>query len=162
MGKGKQYVATRLLFKKKGRIMALKRLGEGYGLPGGGVEEGESIEEALQRECLEEIGLKLKRKHLELVHMVVERRQFTLLHLFYMVDADHYDQSLIRIREPHKFEYITWIDPEHPPAKMSRVVKQALNRWYEGRLVSEITQKQPETGLLSTDFDSIPLPGDYW
>lgn len=31
-----------------------------YKLPGGGIEEGEGIEEALKRECIEEIGCKIE------------------------------------------------------------------------------------------------------
>ena len=54
-----------VLFDKDGQI-ALgyyeqfeNRLG-GYNIPGGGIDEGETIQDALTRECLEEIGCKIK------------------------------------------------------------------------------------------------------
>lgn len=44
---------------KNGKILLSKQWG-GYNLPGGGVDLGETIEETLKREILEETGLKIK------------------------------------------------------------------------------------------------------
>lgn len=48
-----------------------------YKLPGGGVEEGESIQEALQRECQEELGCNIEIIS-ELGELVEYRKQFNL------------------------------------------------------------------------------------
>lgn len=162
MSKGKQFVVARLFFEKKGRMLALKRLGQGYSLPGGGAEKGETIEDALQRECEEEVGLRLKKKHLRLVHIVMERRQYTLVHVFFAVDAEHYADQVLQIREPHKFEYLTWIDVQHPPQKMSRAVKLAIKRYAEGRLVSELTKIAEEEPLGLGGLNTLPIAEDYW
>lgn len=49
--------ARALVFDKDGKVALLHATNKGYHkLPGGGIEEGEDIIEALERECLEEIG----------------------------------------------------------------------------------------------------------
>jgi 8-oxo-dGTP pyrophosphatase MutT (NUDIX family) len=45
------------------KILAIKRIKKDevyYVFPGGGVEEGEELEEALKRECREELGVEIK------------------------------------------------------------------------------------------------------
>ncbi|MBU6501067.1 MAG: NUDIX domain-containing protein [Patescibacteria group bacterium] len=49
--------ARAVVFDKEGKVALLYVSKHGYHkLPGGGIDEGESIIEALKRECLEEIG----------------------------------------------------------------------------------------------------------
>jgi len=48
-----------------------------YKLPGGGVDEGETIEQALKRECLEEIGCNVE-KYAELGRVVEYRNKFVI------------------------------------------------------------------------------------
>jgi len=53
--------ARAVVFDKEGRIALLFVSKKNYHkLPGGGVEAGESLEEALRRECREEIGYEIK------------------------------------------------------------------------------------------------------
>ncbi|TRZ65029.1 MAG: NUDIX domain-containing protein [Spirochaetia bacterium] len=53
--------ARAIVFDKEGKIALLFVSKKGYHkLPGGGIEKGESIEDALKRECLEEIGCEIK------------------------------------------------------------------------------------------------------
>ena len=52
-------VSTKAIIIEDGKILLLKhedQVGEWYSLPGGGQENGETLKEALVRECLEEIG----------------------------------------------------------------------------------------------------------
>lgn len=49
-----------------------------YKLPGGGVEEDESLEEALKRECLEELGTEIF--VVDEVGIIVEYREFERVH----------------------------------------------------------------------------------
>jgi ADP-ribose pyrophosphatase YjhB (NUDIX family) len=53
------------IFDEQGRILLTRRTDNGqWCLPGGGVESGESVAEACEREVLEETGLKVRVKRL--------------------------------------------------------------------------------------------------
>jgi len=55
--------AARALIIRDERLLLLRKdggdRGERYALPGGGQEHGETLQDALERECLEEIGIKV-------------------------------------------------------------------------------------------------------
>lgn len=63
--------AVRAVIVRSGRVLLLRKQGGGRGerfaLPGGAQESGETLEEALQRECLEEIGTEVA--ILDLLHL---------------------------------------------------------------------------------------------
>lgn len=75
----KRQAAKAVVVDEKGRV-ALLRVGKYnyHKLPGGGVEEGESISQALDREFLEEIGCQAK--VVAELGQVVEYRDFARLH----------------------------------------------------------------------------------
>ena len=56
--------AVRALIRRDNHILLLRKdgyaQGERYALPGGGQDIGESLEQALHRECLEEIGTRVE------------------------------------------------------------------------------------------------------
>jgi ADP-ribose pyrophosphatase YjhB (NUDIX family) len=62
-------VTVDVIIKYKGGIVLIKRVNPPYGwaLPGGFVEYGETVEEAVRREAMEETSLKLK--NLEQFHV---------------------------------------------------------------------------------------------
>lgn len=54
---------VRAIIVEDGRLLAIKRIKENethWVLPGGGVENGESLETALKRECIEELGVEVE------------------------------------------------------------------------------------------------------
>lgn len=62
--------AARALILKNEKVLMLRKEDENgsrYALPGGGQETGESLQETLQRECIEEIGCEVNIK--ELLHV---------------------------------------------------------------------------------------------
>ena len=56
--------AVRALIVRDGRILLLRKdgdpKGERFALPGGAQDQGETLEQALNRECLEEIGTRVR------------------------------------------------------------------------------------------------------
>jgi ADP-ribose pyrophosphatase YjhB (NUDIX family) len=59
-----------VIVDERGRVLLLKhvfRVGSGWGIPGGFIEEGEQPVEALRRELLEEVGLELERAEIAFV-----------------------------------------------------------------------------------------------
>jgi len=56
-------ISVKAVVVADGRILLLRHRdaeGDWYGLPGGGQRHGETVAEALERECLEETGLKVR------------------------------------------------------------------------------------------------------
>jgi 8-oxo-dGTP diphosphatase len=51
-----------MIFNSEGHLLTLKRTygNKGWSLPGGGVDPGETIHQALNRECREEIGIEVQ------------------------------------------------------------------------------------------------------
>jgi len=52
-------VGAYAIIEDEKKLIAIVKTNTGYFLPGGGLEDGESLEECLKRECLEEIGAKI-------------------------------------------------------------------------------------------------------
>jgi ADP-ribose pyrophosphatase YjhB (NUDIX family) len=78
---------------KDGKILLVRheKNGKSYWLlPGGGVEFGESVENALAREFREEVGLSIKVGKLVLVHdSIPPDRHRQVLNLYFVVSADN-------------------------------------------------------------------------
>ncbi|RTE02654.1 NUDIX hydrolase [Paenibacillus whitsoniae] len=57
-----RFGAHAILFNSEDQVLMLKRTygDKGWGLPGGSVEPGETIHEALYRECREELGIEVQ------------------------------------------------------------------------------------------------------
>jgi ADP-ribose pyrophosphatase YjhB (NUDIX family) len=56
-------ISAKAVIVADGRVLLLKHrdsVGDWYSLPGGGQKHGETLEEAVQRECLEETGLRVR------------------------------------------------------------------------------------------------------
>jgi len=52
--------AVRALIIRDGKLLVLKKIDGSYTLPGGAHDPGETLEQGLQRECLEEIGTEVQ------------------------------------------------------------------------------------------------------
>ena len=52
--------AARAIIIRNGQLLVLKKTDGTFSLPGGAADPGESLEQGLQRECLEEIGTRVE------------------------------------------------------------------------------------------------------
>ena len=96
----------RVLYTRRAKEPAKGRLG----MPGGFVDEGETAEEALRREVLEEVGLELQTLHYLCSHpnaYPYREVRYHTLDLFFVaapVDAT-------RVRSLDAVESVEWLDP---------------------------------------------------
>jgi len=114
--KPKRQVARAVVVEKDGSVLVLNEVEEDFAdvkaehpegtmdtLPGGGLEKGESFEEAAVRECLEETGVKIKVKRwlMSAEDQYVERRYFLAERIGKRpaaVAVDHDGHKPVRVR----------------------------------------------------------------
>ena len=109
-------VAVTAIILRDGKVLFGKRkggIGSGtWGFPGGSLEFGESPDECVRREVLEETGMKVKSCKLGTITNDVfldEGKQW--INIFMVVDAEGTPQII----EPQKCEEWQWFQWEHAP-----------------------------------------------
>lgn len=102
------HIAIKAIIIKDGKALVLKETSryKGFDLPGGKIDQNESIQEALKRELHEELGLKEFQMG-ELLH-VYERTDYkkegiSLMLIFYKVDADDFEITLSEEHTEYKW-----------------------------------------------------------
>ena len=116
---------------KKEILLALRkntRYNDGeYELPGGHVDEGEDLMNAMIREAEEELKIKLKIEDLHIKHIL---HHYKGNRLKFIISADKYEGNL-KIGEPEKCEKLEWFDikklPENTEKRMKKVIREIEN-----------------------------------
>ena len=124
------------IFLRKGKEFLLMRRqntkshdGE-FELPGGHLEEGEDLLDAMIREAKEELEISLKRDDLHLNH-IMHHYNKGRLNFIYEADASNLNPI---IGEPEKCSELRWVTFDTIPEETTSKVKQILNNIKEKSL----------------------------
>jgi 8-oxo-dGTP pyrophosphatase MutT (NUDIX family) len=93
--------ATAIIFNKENEILLLKHVrdwGEFLVLPGGGVEDGEAVESALEREVREELGVNCIAGKLIAAGELIKGDRH-VLDLFYLAEIDRFSDFVLQRSE---------------------------------------------------------------
>ena len=123
---GKDFVGVgigAMVRNEKGEILFLKRTEKcrneagKWNFPGGGLEFGETQDEAVKREVLEETGLEVKIvRILKIIdHIIEEEGQ----HWFNPIYETKVVGGNLENMEPHKCSEIKWFSPDKLPGNMT-------------------------------------------
>lgn len=127
-----------LILEENGKLLLLKKAekrGGEYTLVGGRVEKGESVLQALVRECREEVGIDINPADAHLVHVVHRRRQGqAIFHFFFYatIFVGTPDNC-----EPSKCSFLHWYDANALPEPLLPAIKQGIAAFQQNLLYSE-------------------------
>lgn len=99
-----------------------------YELPGGHVEEGEDLIDAMIREAKEELNINLKRENLSIVHIL---HHYKADRIIFRILAKEYAGN-IQIGEPDKCEKLEWFDINELPNNIDIKSKNDLKEISQG------------------------------
>ncbi len=129
-----------ILLKRQDRVCLIKRAATGwldghYSLPAGGVEAGETLRAAAQREALEEVGVQIAQDDLSLVHVLhcLSGAEAWTGHLFVTENW----QGEPFIAEPDKHSDLGWYGLADLPEPLVPYVRHALLEYEQGETYSE-------------------------
>ena len=111
---------------KKEVLLALRkntgyRDGE-YELPGGHVEAGEDLMQAMAREAKEELLIDVKEENLKIVHIL---HHYTGDRINFILTSNNYE-GVPSIGEPEKCEKLQWFDINNLPDNTTMKVKKSI------------------------------------
>lgn len=98
---------------------------QGYwALPGGAVDEGETLQAALIRECMEEVNLAVSPQFCCSVQQELIKGELWMNFIFVCTS-----EGVLRNNEPHKFDDVVWAPLNNLPAPMAVISHEALESW---------------------------------
>ena len=126
-------LASLLILEKEGKILLQRRFNTGfadglYTCPSGKVEDDESFSQALIRETLEEVGIKMLPEDVKSVHILHrlkrKEKQIWIDHFFLCQKW----LGRIEIKEPNKCDDLKWFDINNLPENIIPFVKFAIEQ----------------------------------
>lgn len=136
MERFKLVVAVHLILVENGKILLLRRCHTGYedgnySVVAGHIDGNESVIKAMQREALEEAGIKIKEEDLEIVH-VMHRKAKDRESIDYFLTCKNYEGK-IQIMERDKCDELTFYDLENLPSNVIPYVRKGIE-YYQNNI----------------------------
>ncbi len=139
-----------LILKKEGKILLYKRNITGkiafgsFALPGGTVENNETVKRTACREAAEEIGIEIDEKDVSIVHVLRLREKYDTstnvtnqILILYFAEINTWKGEPQNL-EPHKHSDLTWFDINELPQNLFPLNEQALNYINRGVFYAEV------------------------
>lgn len=132
MERFKLATAAHLILIENGKILLQRRYNTGYedgnySVVAGHIDGNESIIKAMQREALEEAGIKIKEEDLEIVH-VMHRKAPDRESIDYFLSCKKYDGS-ITIMEKDKCDELEFYDLDNLPNNVIPYVRKGIENY---------------------------------
>ena len=107
-------VLCRAIIAHDGKLLVVKnnRGGDYYALPGGHMEWGENIEDAMKREIFEEFGVMPQIGRLLYIHNFIEKETKQSIEFFFEITntQDYLDIEKLKGTHSHELSEIRWIN----------------------------------------------------
>lgn len=122
-----------LILEKDNQVLLLKRANTGWmdgfwHIPGGGLEENESLQHAVTREAQEEVGVTVKPENVTLLHVLHLNKQ-TLG--FYFITHEWQGEPINN--EPQECSEIGWFSLDQLPHEMSPFALRVIEGYKTGK-----------------------------
>ena len=103
-------------------MMLAEYLDNQYDLPGGHLESGEDLYDAMIREAKEELGIEIEREDMQMVHIYHHFEKDMLKFVFKVKIFKNEIQNL----EPEKCKELKWVDIENLPVNTISGIRREL------------------------------------
>ena len=107
-------------------MMLAEYLDNQYDLPGGHLESGEDLYDAMIREAKEELGIEIEREDMQMVHIY---HHFSKDVLKFVFKVTNYSGELKNL-EPEKCKEIRWVDINNLPENTIKGIKNEIINIY--------------------------------
>ncbi len=137
------------ILKKEGKLLLHKRNIQGkiafgsFALPGGTVENDETVKRTVCREAAEEIGVAIQEKDVSIVHVMRLREKYDVssnktnqILMLYFAEVNAWRGEPQNL-EPHKHSDLEWFDVKKLPQNLFPLNEQALCYINKGIFYSE-------------------------